>query len=181
MSSMSKTDIVISTSRKPSQRTRSLCKELQVVLPFAIYVQRGKSNFEELLKSSEQLRARLLLVIGEWDGNPGRLDLYSVDTADSVFSFEIEGVRLAREYGAPVRSRSNVLNFSSDSNKESVGLLDLLEKYLRAKSGLQDDSHRAGTRTLSISYQMDGRLRLTFIDSSTRRELGPSITGGLGK
>ncbi len=179
---MSTTGIVISTSRKPSQRTRTLCKELQILLPSALYIQRGKSNFEELLRHSGQVKARLLLLIGEREGNPGSLDLYSVEeTEDSVLSFEIEGVRLAREYGAPVRSQTNTLNFSSDSNAESMGLQELLEKHFRGELCSQDDSPRAGTRTLSISYQKEGRLRLTFWDSGNGRELGPSMTGRLSK
>ncbi len=177
---MSKTDIVISTSRKPSQRTRSLCKELQIMLPNALYIQRGKSNFDELLKKSEQEKAPLLLLIGERDGNPGSLDLYSVEKAeDPVVSFEIEGVRLAREYGATVRSRTKTLDLSSDSNEEAIDLQKLLEKYFKGESRSQNDSLRAGARTLSISYMREGRLRLTFKDSGARRELGPSMTGCL--
>ncbi len=179
---MSTSGIVISTSRKPSQRTRSLCKELQILLPSALYVQRGKSNFEELLRASEQVEARLLLVVGERDGNPGSLDLYSVENAEEpVLSFEIEGVRLAREYGSHVRSRSKALDFSSDSNENSIDLQKLLEKYFKIEPCVQNDASRAGTRTLSISYLKEGRLRMAFKDSSNGQELGPSMTGSLNK
>jgi len=179
---MSRSGVVISTSRKPSQRTRSLCKELQIILPSALYIQRGKSNFEELLKNSEQVEARLLLLIGERDGNPGRLDLYSVEKAeDSVLSFEIAGVRLAREYESHVRSRTKTLDFASDSHEESLHVKKLLEKYFKCEPRSQNDSFGDGARTLSISYLEEGRMRLTFKDAGTRREIGPSMTGRLSK
>lgn len=125
---------------------------------------------------------RLLLIVGERDGNPGSLDFYSVENAeDSVFSFVIDGVRLAREYEASVRSRTKWLKLSSDSNEESVTLRSLLEGYFEAETLYESNALRAGIRTLSISHLKAGRLRLTFKDSGNRRELGPSMTGRLSK
>jgi rRNA maturation protein Rpf1 len=152
------------------------------MLPKALYIQRGKSNFEKLLRASDQEKARLLLLIGERDGNPGNLELYSMENpGKAVLSFEIKGVRLAREYGSHVRSRSKALDFSSDSNKDSVDLQKLLEGYFKDESGFRSDSIRAGTRTLSISHLKEGGLRLTFRDPGKGRELGPSMTGRLIK
>ena len=177
---MSETGIVISTSRKPSQRTRSLCKELQTLLPSAHYIQRGKSNFEEILKKSRQEAARLLLLIGERDGNPGSLELYYAEgVGDSVFSFKVEGMRLAREYGASVRNSTKTLIISSDSNNESNDLQKLLEKHFQGERHPQNDIPLALTRTLSISLLKGKKLRLTFVDSVNGLEIGPTITGRL--
>ncbi len=166
---------MISTSRKPSQRTRSFCKELQILLPSALYIQRGKSNLEELLECSEQARVRLLLLIGEHEGNPGGFELYSMkDPAEPVLSFEIEGLRLAREYGSHVRSQSKGIAFSSDSKGNSVELRRRLERYFKVES-LSPNL----TRILFISEMESGRFRLTFMDSGDSREIGPSMTGRL--
>lgn len=172
---MSTTDIAISTSRKPSQRTRSFCKELQFLLPRASYIQRGKSNFEELLERSDEVKARLLLVVGEREGNPGSFSLYSMkDPAEPILTFEIEGLRLAREYGSHARGRSKVLAVSSDSSANSGKLQARLELYFKA-----EHFSPINTRTLFISSLELGRFRLTFMDSSHGHEIGPSMTGRL--
>lgn len=181
MRSVSPTQIVISTSRKPSQRTRSLCKELQILLPEAVYIQRGKSSFERLLQDSEGEKAQLLLLIGERSGNPGRLDLYQLeDDGKPILSFGIDGVRLSREFGSQVGSMSEELSFATDSSEISTSLGRLLEGHFRREPSLGNMRERR-IRILSINDLGNGKLRLTFKDSESGRELGPSITGAWRK
>jgi len=62
--------IIITTSRKPSRRTRRFCRELEGVLPLSKYVNRGKSSirlFSERARADGYYRA---LIVGETKGNP---------------------------------------------------------------------------------------------------------------
>ncbi len=150
------------------------------MFPAAIYVQRGKSNFEELLQSAEHVEARILLIIGEREGNPGSFELYSMRNAvEPVFSLEVDGVRLAREYGVPVRIRSEGITFSSDSNKTSKSLRKLFESHFENDAHSRNPPTEGEVRVLSIIGIGNERVRLTFKVSKTGLDLGPSITGSL--
>jgi U3 small nucleolar ribonucleoprotein protein IMP4 len=67
--------MLITTSRKPSQKTRTFGRALQRVLP-AIYVNRGKMNLREVLLKSLEQGSGTVVVISEMKGNPSRLEFY---------------------------------------------------------------------------------------------------------
>jgi U3 small nucleolar ribonucleoprotein protein IMP4 len=61
----------ITSSRKPSAKTRNLCKRLA---PFiGRYVNRGKMGMQELVGLAE---GEAFITVGEYHGNPGELDFY---------------------------------------------------------------------------------------------------------
>jgi U3 small nucleolar ribonucleoprotein protein IMP4 len=64
--------MLITTSRKPSARTRTLCKLLSRFIASRC-ITRGKMGMQELLEFAE---GGTLIVIGEYHGNPGDLSFY---------------------------------------------------------------------------------------------------------
>ena len=65
--------MLISTSRKPSQKTRKFCKNLA----HATGSNRGKSNMRELLLKALELEEHNLAIVNEIKGNPSRVTFYS--------------------------------------------------------------------------------------------------------
>ena len=63
--------MLISTSRKPSQKTRKFCKNLAHATG-STSVNRGKSNMRELLLDEHNLA-----IVNEIKGNPSRVTFYS--------------------------------------------------------------------------------------------------------
>jgi len=62
--------MIITTSRRPSSRTRSLCKELERVIPLSQYILRGKKGVRELVSlSTEKGAERLLIITSKGDTN----------------------------------------------------------------------------------------------------------------
>lgn len=55
--------MIITTSRRPSGRSRRLCKELESVIPLSEYVLRGKKGLRELLTLSEEKGAERLVIV----------------------------------------------------------------------------------------------------------------------
>lgn len=122
----------------------------------------------------------MLLMIGEREGNPGSLDLYTLRNAEEpVLALVIDGVRLAREFGAHVRTRTDAITFSSDSKKTSNRLRKLFESYFGDEAHSRNSHPEDEVRVLSIIEMGKERVRLTFEDSKTDQEIGPSITGSL--
>ena len=73
--------MLITSSRKPSARTRTLCKLLSRFIAGRC-ITRGKMGMQELLEFAE---GGPLIVIGEYHGNPGELSFYD-ETGKLLFS-----------------------------------------------------------------------------------------------
>ena len=68
--------MLISTSRKPSQKTRKFCKNLAHATGFPS-VNRGKMNMRELLLKALELDEFNLAIVNEIKGNPSKITFYS--------------------------------------------------------------------------------------------------------
>ena len=68
--------MLISTSRKPSQKTRKFCKNLAHATG-STSVNRGKMNIRELLLKALELDEFNLAIVNEIKGNPSRISFYS--------------------------------------------------------------------------------------------------------
>ncbi len=66
----------ITTSRKPSQLTRSLARGLFKFLNAKKYYNRGKSSLEDIFNDMAEKELDYLLIISEYHGNPSRLTLF---------------------------------------------------------------------------------------------------------
>jgi U3 small nucleolar ribonucleoprotein protein IMP4 len=64
--------MLITSSRKPSAKTRTLCKLLSRFIAGSC-ITRGKMGMQELLESAQ---GGPLIVVGEYHGNPGELSFY---------------------------------------------------------------------------------------------------------
>ncbi len=68
--------MLISTSRKPSQKTRKFCKTLARTTD-STSVNRGKMNMRELLLKALELDEVNLAIVNEIKGNPSKITFYS--------------------------------------------------------------------------------------------------------
>jgi U3 small nucleolar ribonucleoprotein protein IMP4 len=71
-------DMLITTSRKPSQRTRTFCRGLERVIK-ARCINRGKMSIREVFLNAKEMKFDRVVVISERDGNPSGLDIYLED------------------------------------------------------------------------------------------------------
>jgi U3 small nucleolar ribonucleoprotein protein IMP4 len=103
---------LITTSRRPSRRTRSFLKEFSLILPGSYRVNRGKFSFRGLLAEALVHNCRGIIIINTYKGNPGSIDFYvikKVSEEESLDSYQLEflgkiylaGVVLARERKSP--------------------------------------------------------------------------------
>ncbi len=83
---------LVTTSRKPSPRTRSFSKDLARALRFR-YFTRGKANLDllySLLQENE-----ILIIVKERKGNPSRIDI--VDIEGNLLALLLDRAILKRE------------------------------------------------------------------------------------
>ena len=69
--------MLITTSRKPSPRTRTFTRSLERVLN-SKYINRGKMSMRDVLLKSSVLNYSTIAVISEMKGNPSRIEIYNL-------------------------------------------------------------------------------------------------------
>ncbi|MDV0444507.1 hypothetical protein MmiAt1_00330 [Methanimicrococcus sp. At1] len=144
--------MLLTSSRKPSFKTKILCKKLALFCD-AAYMTRGKMSMTEVL---ERGSGSVLVVVGEYHGNPGSLTFYdpsgrlflslrfSETSFESVPQAELRyGERIF--YGSPSSVLFSFLNMFMTEGKGLVvppeSLADLF-KHTK-KEGLPENEVRA--------------------------------------
>lgn len=79
--------MLITTSRKPSQRTRSFARSMDRVLN-SKYINRGKMSMRDVHLKSSSLGYSKTAVISEVKGNPSRIEIYDLE-GESLISLDI--------------------------------------------------------------------------------------------
>lgn len=178
--------ILITTSRHPSARTRSLCNDLAIMIPNSTRINRGKMNNEELLALASAKGARTIVAIDSHMGNPSGITFTSIQREHHIgasLKFRIAGVRLQRELMSENRIYRNKKLIVLKS-KGGAGL----EQFIKMLAGfLKGDLIEAtGDRKLECELgktyvalkaeEASGEIILKFVDSNSLAEYGPRIT-----
>ncbi|MCD6300464.1 MAG: hypothetical protein J7L82_00145 [Staphylothermus sp.] len=94
---------LITTSHKPSQRTRSFVKDFVSILPNSTYINRGKKTIEELGLEAYRRGYKYFIIVGERKGNPSLMRIYKIFPYNKppeikhIMSVIIKGITLSRE------------------------------------------------------------------------------------
>jgi len=88
--------IVLTTSRDPSQRTRSFAKVISRYMNW-YYLQRGKLSLEDLFEEHEKL-----IIIREIKGNPAFMDLYEGGRRRMTIRMNVGVIRKEKMDDSPV-------------------------------------------------------------------------------
>lgn len=158
---------IITTSRSPSRRTRSLTRELAALIPGSVRVNRGHMSMEELAAFARSIGAKKIIMIWERKGNPGVIKVFQVEEKlTEVFSIKIKGVALSRELGRELPRPVKCVSAKGDT-EEARGLAAAL--FSHAGGGGRDLR-----RCVEASIEKrDGELRLLFLLDG--RLVGPEI------
>lgn len=168
--------LFITTSRRPTRRVRSFCKELSKVFPRAAYVNRGKMNLEEVLLEASARKAGYALIVNVRKGNPGRIDLYDVSLKKLKTSFVCLGVKLAREMGVtPSPLRNAAVMVEGEGELEVLGRV-LAEALDLPILKLEEQSYPNVYHSAVLLSPRRGYLgALNFLDLASRKPIGPLI------
>lgn len=140
--------MLISTSRKPSQKTRKFCKNLAHATD-SISVNRGKMNMRELLLKTIEVDEYNLAVVNEIKGNPSRISFYS-NKGELLLTILI-GVTLAKEKSDIAPSKLKLVS----EVKELYVLSEILDLDLVDKA---EDNY------ILVSKSDDSVARIHFIN-----------------
>ncbi len=138
-------EFIVTTSRRPSPRSRSFVKDLVSVLPGGIRLTRGHSSYVDLAREALMVGCSRVIIIGERRGNPGVIRVYEPTSSlelRHIVTFIILGVKLSREsgFGKPVSPRFLVIETDSSpiSEEFSEAFIRAFHAKLKAPQGVED-------------------------------------------
>ncbi len=174
---------MLTTSRKPSHRTRSFARDLVTVIPWCFHFTRGSCSLKDLAEELTNLGINRLLILHEKKGNPSLIKFYKLvdeKIEERDYRVRIKGISLGREL-RNVRSiftsesKFSVINQSqSDFGEQLYTMLSLFFDFERTRE-LPLDTNFKGIAIL-YSDTSEGHINLVFQQIETKKMIGPRIT-----
>lgn len=171
--------ILITTSRRPSRRTRSFLKELTSVLPASVRVSRGKMTLRDLQALMLSLKAMGAIIVYERRGNPSALAYYE-DTGRGlrrVLLVKLGSVKLRRE----LNDTQKPMNVSHVLIRYDETLRDFINAFVRmlnAKVYTEGEVEESPVDAVEVllTHGEGQRILVRFICTGSNRVCGPQLT-----
>ncbi|MHA1220962.1 MAG: Brix domain-containing protein [Candidatus Heimdallarchaeota archaeon] len=173
---------VLTTSRKPSQRTRSFVRDLVRVIPWSFHFTRGSCSLNVLADELSSLGINRLMVVHEKKGNPSLLKFYKLvddDLEARDYRVRIKGISLGRELkrGRSVftkESKFSVVNYcQSDFGEQLYTMLSIFFNFERIRELPQNPNFKGIAIFMS---DKDDQITIDFQQIETKEMIGPRIT-----
>ncbi len=182
--------MLITTSHRPTRRTRSFGHDLERVFPNSLYVTRGKKTVRQLLMEAYDRNYGRILVVNVWKGNPLKLTFMKVDPDDwgYIGYVYLHGIKLQREIGfrnvRPIREDMPLVvttakRVSIDHTAFAHAFADLTGGVFvpRGKKSLDAIADRYNTDAIAVVENYPKGMAVNFyrLDISKERAVGPLI------
>jgi len=172
--------ILLTTSRRPTERIRAFCRDLTNSIPDIVRVNRGKMSQDGVAEKAIELEADRIITIDRWHGGPGKINLFQVSsTGLRPISplLLLYGIRLRREFKEGTRRvRSSVITVEPKTSPELERVAQDLSNYFGLP--IQSLNEASGDHQTSIHLSLDSsrRIQITFLDLQQMVEVGPKVT-----
>lgn len=173
--------LLITTSRKTSNRVRSFARDLWMVLHGTERFNRGGMGLTELVARVRQSGANAALVISMWKGNPSLLT-FTTSNGKEVLSIKIESGKLIREVNPSKKNRVAGIAgvfIKSDCSDETKDLGHLLASFLDVtvieSTKPEDIEVEENWSFIWLEDLPSGKILWTHYFSRNSVELGPRI------
>jgi len=173
--------ILLTTSRKTSNRVRTFVRDLWSVLPGVERFNRGGMGLSELTARINQNGAKAAIIISIWKGNPGEMTILS-PAGQEVLNIRLDSVHLRREVSSAASTRTTRAEsvvIKSESGERAKALADeitsllnlSLSEQLNPGGGLTEDNQSF----IWFEDDASGKILWTHYDAHNGREIGPRI------
>jgi len=175
----SKKNVLLTTSREPTDKIRTFCNDLARSIPNVIRVNRGKLSLDEVMEKALELQADRIVFVDRCKEGFGIIRFFQVGTSGlTLFPLviNIASVRLRREFEAktkPIKSIAVTAPLSGNSSTAEKLAQSLSEFFEIPVVGQDIVSNFSATMRISSSAL--NRLQITFVLLPTLIEIGPRI------
>ena len=172
--------ILLTTSRRPTRRTRTFCHDFARSIPNIIRINRGKLNLTGIAEKAAELNANRIVIIDLWRSGFGKINLLRMATTNLAPvppPMYVTGVRLQREYGAITgRVRSLVVTTKLENPPETTKIAEHLSNFFDLPRLLVGEAATKYRASMHITSDALGRIQITFMLLPQMIEIGPRIT-----
>ena len=172
--------LLITTSRKTSNRVRTFARDLWTVLPNTNRFNRGGQGLSEIAARVRLSGAHAALIISMWKGNPSILSFTS-PTEEELASIKVEMAMLRREVSTSKKRINGVAGVfvESNSSDKTRSLGDLLAFFLDLELVevplLDTTTQEPGQSVIWLQDTTSGKILWTHYHSTDGSEIGPRI------
>jgi len=173
--------LLITTTRRTSNRVRSFARDLTAVLPGTERFNRGGMGLTELASRIRQSGAQAALVISIWRGNPGELSIISLEGKE-ILKLRLESALLRREIDPSNKGRVGSIEGVAVKIGSSTRVWDLARTFAELLSlnveELSDSVERRTEKNRALLWfedASDEKILWTFYNTKDLSELGPRI------
>lgn len=176
-------NILLTTSRRPTNRIRSFCRELAGSLPDIVRINRGKLNLDGIVEKALEIDANRVVVIDRWKGGPGKIQLFLVKET-SLKSIPpiiyIQGIKLRREFEMKKMktkpTRSFVITTPSESSFHIEKIAGFLTHFFNIPVLSVKQAVSRYSTSMHVSMDTLGQIVITFVFLPEFMEVGPRIS-----
>ncbi len=157
---------------------RSLCHDLERVLPNAAHMSRGKLGLIEVFDRALDEETAKLILVERWKGGPGRIHFYQItpEAPRRLLSLILGGVKTQIDFGRRRRLSSRlVVTVADDAPSNVVKLAQFVASFLMIPLA-PSTPKESTTPTLRISPSPDHEARIQVHAPPSGREVGPRLS-----
>jgi hypothetical protein len=172
--------ILLTTSRRPTGRIRTFCRELANSIPDVMRVNRGKRSVDSVAEKAIEVEADRVVVVDRWHGGPGKINLFQISSTELKPVpplMLISGIRLRREFKEGTRrARSSAITLEPRGSAELTRIAGCMSKYFGLPVLSLDEASENYRASMHLSFDSSGHIQITFMLLSRMVEIGPRVT-----
>ncbi len=172
--------ILLTTSRRPTGRIRTFCRDLVNSIPNVVRINRGKMSLDGVAEKAIEVETDKVVVVDRWHGGPGRINLYQLGSSglESVPPLMlIKGIRLRREFeNVKKRGQSSAMTYAPEDSVVLQKIADHLSQFFILPVMSLDDASNKHIATMHLSFDRSRFLQITFRRLERMVEIGPRVT-----
>ncbi len=170
--------VVLTTSRDASTRLRQFINELELAIPSAVKVNRGRSGLVDLALNALKMGASYIVVFNSFHGNPSSMVIYRI-RGDSLirlpYVITLIGVKLLKDIlpSRPIIGKAkSMVTVAQPGVQLALTLSEVFESQLFYGSV---DEYRSFDSIMYVRPMKPGCCEVSFIDGLTYAPRGPII------
>ncbi len=172
--------ILLTTSRRPTGRIRTFCRDLASSIPDAVRVNRGKMSLDGVAEKAIEVEADRVVLVDRWHGGPGKINLYRLSSTGLTSVpplMLIKGIRLRRELNETAkRARSSAITFEPEDTAELKKIAGCMSQFFGLPVLSLDEAAQTHGASMHFSFDSSRRLQITFMQLRRMVEIGPRVT-----
>ena len=172
--------MLLTTSRRPTGRIRTFCRDLVNSIPDFVRINRGKMSLDGVAEKAIEVEADKVVIVDRWHGGPGKINLYRLGSSglEPVPPLMmIKVIRLRRELeNVKKRGQSSAITYAPEDSAVLGNIAEKLSKFFGLPAMSLDDASERHVAAMHLSYDRSRCLQLTFRRIQRWIEIGPRVT-----